>query len=148
MNDERNKSLGEDDRQHVLQLSRSLLRAVNQSDLAGVTGVWAIDGVLMPPHHASVSGQAAIKEYFVELFSRGRFMFEFTASAIDIAGDLATERVEYHASFIATSGIAPSFDRGKGVHVFRRQSNGEWRLAMDIWNSDVAGPVARQVDGA
>jgi uncharacterized protein (TIGR02246 family) len=148
MNDERNKPLRKVDRERVLQLSRALLRAVNESDVAGVTDVWATDGILMPPHHPSVSGRAAIEAYFVQRFRQDRFVFEFTGSAIDVAGDLATERVEYTASFFAADGSAPSFDRGKGVHVFRRQSNGEWRLAMDIWNSDTPTPVARQADGA
>jgi len=27
-------------------------------------------------------------------------------------------------------------DRGKGLHVYRRQPDGSWKLAQDIWNSD------------
>jgi ketosteroid isomerase-like protein len=31
-------------------------------------------------------------------------------------------------------------DAGKGLHVYRRQPNGSWKLALDIWNSDRPAP--------
>ena len=27
-------------------------------------------------------------------------------------------------------------DVGKGIHVYRRQTDGTWKLQMDVWNSD------------
>ena len=31
----------------------------------------------------------------------------------------------------------PQWHKTKNVHIWRRNSNGEWRLELDIWNSDV-----------
>jgi ketosteroid isomerase-like protein len=90
----------------------------------------------MPPHHPSVHGLAALEHYFRDLFSHSRFAFAFSSSRIEMAGDVALERIEYTASAWPLEGGPVVQDRGKGVHVYRRQPDGSWKLAQDIWNSD------------
>jgi len=70
------------------------------------------------------------------VFSRRRFRFTFTSSDIQLAGDTALERVTYTAVMWSESGASPLEDVGKGLHVYRRQSEGSWKLTQDIWNSD------------
>ena len=120
----------------IARSSAALLAAVNASDVAGVMSLWADDGVLMPPHHPSVHGRAQIERYFSELFQRLRFNFSFTSSRIQVSGDSAFERVHYDASAWPTHGGRTTRDVGKGLHVYRRESNGSWTLVADIWNSD------------
>jgi uncharacterized protein (TIGR02246 family) len=124
------------DRAEVTRATAELLSAVNSSDADRCAAVWAADGVLMPPHHPSVQGHQAIVEYFRNLFSRSRFRFTFTSSHIDLAGDIATERVAYSAIIWLGDDAPPTEDAGKGLHVYRRQPNGSWKLTYDIWNSD------------
>jgi uncharacterized protein (TIGR02246 family) len=124
------------ERAAVAQVTAALLHAVNQSDLPAVVALWCDDGVLMPPHHLSVHGRLAIQQYFDRLFRRSHFEFTFTSSQIEIAGSVALERVEYVASAWPADGGPEVRDVGKGLHVYRRQTDGSWRLAMDIWNSD------------
>jgi len=113
-----------------------LLEAVNSSNLEGVLAVFSDNGVMMPPGHPSVRGHDALVRYFSRLFSERRFTFTFTSSHIEVAGDMAVERVEYTATAWPREGGSPVEDRGKGVHVFRRQADGTWKLVQDIWNSD------------
>ena len=124
------------DRAEVARITAELLVAVNASDADRCAGVWTADGVLMPPHHPSVHGRAAILQYFRALFSRSRFRFTFTSSLIEVAGDTAFERVTYIATIWPGTDVPPIEDAGKGLHVYRRQPGGSWRLACDIWNSD------------
>jgi ketosteroid isomerase-like protein len=128
------------DRTEVTRTTAELLTAVNSSDADRCSAVWAADGVLMPPHRPSVHGHDAIVEYFRNLFSRNKFRFTFTSSQIHVAGDTATERVTYAAIIWPGDDAPPIEDVGKGLHVYRRQPNGLWKLAYDIWNSDQ--PVA------
>ena len=128
----------------IVQASTALLQAVNGSDSARVLSLWCDDGVLMPPHHPSVRGRVMIGEYFDRLFKRGRFEFAFGSSEVEVAGEIAVQRVEYTASFWPADGSTESRDAGKGLHVYRRQANGEWRLVMDIWNSDAAAVAATE----
>jgi ketosteroid isomerase-like protein len=90
----------------------------------------------MPPHHPAVNGRDAITRYFTDLFQRGRFVFEFTNSRLEIDGNVAIEHVQYAAAFFPAGAGTQVQDTGKGLHVFRRRPGGDWRLVMDIWNSD------------
>src|SRR5690349_14014917 len=124
------------DRAEVMRITAEMLAAVNTSDAERCSAVWAADGVLMPPHHPSVRGHPAIVQYFRDLFTRSRFTFAFTSSQIHIDGDTALERVTYTATIWPGDDTPPLEDVGKGVHVYRRQSNGSWKLTYDVWNSD------------
>ena len=124
------------DRAEVTKTTAELLVAVNTCDADRCSALWAIDGVLMPPHHPSVQGHDAIVQYFRNLFSRSRFRFTFTSSHIHLAGDTALERVTYTVTIWRRDDTLLIEDAGKGLHVYGRQPNGSWKLSHDIWNSD------------
>src|SRR5262249_48126478 len=109
---------------------------LNTSNVDSCVAVWATDGVMMPPHHPTIHGSHAICEYFAKLFTRGRFSFALDSSELTIAGDVAVERLAYSAVMWMASDASPVEDAGKGLHVYRRQPDGSWKLAQDIWNSD------------
>jgi uncharacterized protein (TIGR02246 family) len=120
----------------IRRATAELLAAVNASDYRRLLAVWADDGVLMPPSRAVVHGRRALEEYFRERFSGNRFRFSFTSSDIQRFGDVAFERLGYTAVMWSGGGGDPAEDVGKGLHVYRRQADGSWKLALDIWNSD------------
>jgi|SRR5215510_9636608 len=120
----------------IARATAELLAAVNASDADRCSAVWADEGVLMPPHHPSVQGHEAIVKYFRGLFSRSKFRFAFTSSNIQLAGNIALERVTYVATIWRGEGAQPTEDVGKGLHVYGRQTDGSWKLTHDIWNSD------------
>ena len=124
--------------QAIHEASAALLRAVNTSDLEAVMDSWDPSGTLMPPGNASVQGHLAIRAYFDELFRHNRLEFAFTSSQVNVDGALAVERVVYSATVWALEQGSSQRDRGKGVHVYRQQEGGAWKLVMDIWNSDGA----------
>lgn len=121
----------------VRAVTAALVRAVNTADVDAVMTVWDENGSLMPPHHPAVLGHAAIRAYFERLFGQRRFTFVFERSDVRVEGGTAIECVRYSASVEALHGGATHTDRGKGVHVYRRAPDGSWKLAIDIWNSDV-----------
>jgi ketosteroid isomerase-like protein len=65
----------------IRMTTAALLSAVNRSDLDGVLAVWSDDGVMMPPHHPSVTGRRELERYFTGLFAEIRFSFRFTHPA-------------------------------------------------------------------
>lgn len=122
--------------QAIREATAALVRAVNSSDVEAVMAVWDPSGTLMPPGHPSVHGQQAIRAYFERLFQRRRFTFEFAPSQVSLDGSTAVECLQYSASATSLDGVETHTDRGKGVHVYSRRSDGSWKLLMDIWNSD------------
>jgi len=117
-------------------VAEALRAAVNAADVAGILACWAPEGVLLPPHHPAVHGHAAIAAYFQGVFATRRLTFTFPSTALMMDGDLAVERLGYHAVVRPLAGGAATEDHGKGLHVYARQPDGRWLLAQDLWNSD------------
>jgi len=59
-------------------VAEALRMAVNAGDVSAILECWTPDGVLMPPHHPSVHGHAAIAEYFRNVFAARSLLFTFT----------------------------------------------------------------------
>ena len=125
----------DDDPAAITSATATLLASVNRADVEGVLSVWAEDGEMLPPGHFPVRGIAALRSYFEGLFGRAMFQFTFTEQRLEIFGDVALERVSYKSQ-VWLGGSAPLSDSGKGLHVYRRQADGTWKLAYDIWNTD------------
>jgi uncharacterized protein (TIGR02246 family) len=124
------------DHAEIHDVAEALRTAVNAADIRGILECWAPDGVLMPPHHSSVHGHAAMAEYFRGVFAARRLSFTFTGSSITLLGDVAFERLTYTVVATSVTGGLLAEDVGKGLHVYARQPDGRWKIAQDIWNSD------------
>ena len=40
-------------------------------------------------------------------------------------------------------GGKPMTETIKGIHIYKRQSDGTWKIAQDVWNTDPPPPVAK-----
>lgn len=124
------------DHAEVHAVAEALRTSVNAGDVRGILDCWSPDGVLMPPHHSSVRGHAAIAEYFRSVFATRRLSFAFTDSNVTLLGDVALERLTYTVVATSVTGDVAGEEVGKGLHVYTRQPGGRWRITQDIWNSD------------
>lgn len=61
---------------------------------------------------------------------------KFTESEVAASGDLAIERVAFAWTLQPVAGGPPITEIGKGLHVYRRQTDGTWKLIMDAWSAD------------
>lgn len=59
-----------------------------------------------------------------------------TKIVVSDAGDLAYLYGTYQLNAPGTAG-KPISDTGKVVEVWKKQSNGDWKCALDTWNSDL-----------
>jgi len=93
----------------------------------------------MPPNGGPVEGRAAIRAWLAAFPP----MSEFTATPVEIdgRGDLAYVRGTYTLTIAAASGRAAMPDHGKYLEIRRRQPDGKWLVAIDIFNSDVPLPT-------
>lgn len=97
------------------------------------------NGVFMPANGPAVEGRAAIQAWLAAFPP----MTDFTTQVVEVdgLGDLAYARGTYSLT-IAAAGRAPAHtDHGKWIEVLRRQSDGRWLVAIDIFNSDVPLPT-------
>ena len=88
----------------------------------------------MPPHHPAVHGRAAF-ERWIASFPRVLRM-TLTVDEVDGRADLAYVRGTYAMTLHPDGAPSPVDDVGKYLEVRKRQPDGSWLLAADIFNSD------------
>lgn len=132
-------TLSEADRAAIRAASDSFVqRARSRRDSANAA-LYVENALFMPPNQPAVEGRTAIRTWF-ESFPP---MSDFNLTSVDVdgRGDLAYERGTY-AMTIAAAGRTPAMaDHGKYVVVWRKQADGSWLIAVDMFNSDVPLPT-------
>ncbi|MCZ6915402.1 MAG: DUF4440 domain-containing protein [Gemmatimonadetes bacterium] len=110
------------------------VEALTTLDADALTAVWADDILIAPPNEPAVSGEAAVEwaQAFTVLFSaiEGGYMDE----EIVVSGDWAIHTYGLEMSLTLADGGDSTTERGRGIHIFRREADGSWKMVHDIWN--------------
>lgn len=117
--------------------------AANRGDAAGVAGLYAGDGVLLPPNADVVRGPDAIRAFVQGYVDAGMTNVDFTALDVGASGDLAYEVGRYTYDLATPEGEITASDRGKYLIVARRQADGSWKLVADMFNTSLPAPGGR-----
>ena len=102
--------------------------ASNQGDADALTELYTDDAVLLPPDHAPVHGRQAIGEFWRQGTDSG---LEVRTLRVEVDGSVGYLVGQYN---LPETEEEPA-DSGKYVMCLRRQRDGSWKLAADIWNS-------------
>jgi uncharacterized protein (TIGR02246 family) len=124
----------------IRELDEEWLAAIRRRDLAGMLAIYAPDAQELPPGRPALVGRDAIREFYRALLERfPRFEHRFTMDEVTIAesGDLAVVRGSYRFTF--DDSRPDDADAGKFVGVWIYHS-GDWRLQINISNSDEPSP--------
>jgi uncharacterized protein (TIGR02246 family) len=113
------------------------LKAFNGGDASGVANFYAEKARLMPPNVDILEGRPSI-EAFVKEFLQTGAKLSFELLTVHDAGDVCVSVGRYEMTFPAD---APG-DSGKFIEVWKRQSDGAWRIVDDIFNSSLPAPTA------
>lgn len=114
------------------------VEASNQGDAEALGALYTEDAMLLPPDHPPIEGRRAI----VDFWERGTdHDLRIITVRVDVHGDLGYLVGWY--SLPATP--EEPADSGKYLLCLRRQPNGAWKVAADIWNSS-ADPDAHDHD--
>jgi uncharacterized protein (TIGR02246 family) len=125
-------------RQAVRTADSLFAAAAAAHDLEASVTSLATDAIMFPPDQPPVIGRAAIREYMRESFATPHFSVTWTTDTVIVAagGDMAYSFARSRYTFPGRSGAAGAVDTayGKGVSVWRRDTDGRWRTVADIWN--------------
>src|SRR5262245_2295200 len=101
----------------------------------------APDGTIYGPNMPKVTGMAAIKDAFGPMLSAPGTSVEWTPARADVGagGDVGYTVGSYKATMKNAAGI-PATEVGKYVTVWKKQSDGKWKVAEDIFNADAPAP--------
>jgi len=95
------------------------------------------DAMLLPPNGPVAKGRAAIEAALKTWPPMKDLVLQ--ADEVVGGGDMAYGRGMYRATFLPPGGT-PISEKGKFLVIWRKDHDGEWRMARDSFNSDL--PVA------
>ena len=127
----------------IRAVNRQLEQAVASRNADAATQLYATDAVFMIPNAPAAKGQAAIREAWAALLPPNARL-SLSPTRIDIAsnGERATDIGTYTFTFTGDQGTVT--DRGKYMVDFRKVGT-EWKIAHDIFNSDLPVPTPAPV---
>jgi ketosteroid isomerase-like protein len=131
--------LSEEDVAAIESTVASFVRSLLANDLAEWAALHTEDAVTLPPNQPAVKGRADIQNW-VSAFS----LTDLTATPLEIDGrdGLAYSRntYSYSGTLTAQGTSVPVTDSGKGMFLLRKQPDGSWLIAVNVWNSDLPLP--------
>jgi len=127
----------EDDVTAIRALAEEWSSAVEAGDVAGVLATYPDDAVRMPPDAAPYSGRQVFNEYFTGIFDTfvvGVVWPVEGTEEIAVANGWAYHLGEYILTITPRAGGETIEEHGTAVEICRRQPDGSWRFAREIWN--------------
>jgi uncharacterized protein (TIGR02246 family) len=112
----------------------------NAGDLEQWMSLWADDGVRMPPDSPARIGKEQIREEIEPAFEQ--MILDLTITNIwnvEVYGDLGIIRCNYTLDATPKAGgeTIHVMRDGKALSVWKRQSDGSWKIIRDCFNSNV-----------
>jgi uncharacterized protein (TIGR02246 family) len=122
----------------IAAIDKKFIEDVNRGDAAAGAAAYTDDAILMPPNHSPLEGKQAIEEYLSEIGSRLQASnFQLSILEVDVQGDTTIVRGAYSSTFTVPGTDVPMEDQGKTLNVWKRQTNGTWKLHRDMWSSNM-----------
>lgn len=111
------------------------LVAFNAGNVNEFMDVWPGDDiVVMVPGAPPIVGKPALRAFLQEAFARARINETLTPQEQVITGDWAFERLALSETIEPKNGTGTVHLEGKALDVYRRQSDGSWKVARSILN--------------
>ena len=115
------------------------MKAANEGDAAGWASLYAQDAIVLRPHAPAVEGREAIQQWLATLppISNAK------GQGLEVVGygDLAYLRGTYTMTFSIPGAPASIDEQGKFLQIYRKQSDGSWKMTREIYNSDLPLPL-------
>jgi len=95
----------------------------------------AEDALFLPPDLPSIGGEE-LHAWLREFLDEWRIEWlGYRHNETEIRGDLAFHRFSYSWRLEPKRGGQLQVSHGKGLHILRRDGDGDWKIARETWNA-------------
>jgi ketosteroid isomerase-like protein len=114
------------------------VQAIDDGDIAALSGLTDEDHIMIPAHRLPVMGKAANDAANGRGFQQFQYDEHWMPLETVIEGNLAYQRGTYTVTATPKSGGGgPTRNsRGNFLRIYRRQADGSWRMTRDMYSSD------------
>jgi ketosteroid isomerase-like protein len=126
----------------IREAAKARVAAIASGDIEGYLAAYDDQAVWIPPLVEQIAGKAAARQRLAGALKDVRI--EITAlpeEYVAMSSDWVLERGRYATMRTPAVGGEPEQVVGSYVAVWRRQTDGAFRIAYDIWNSDRSHPA-------
>ncbi len=122
----------------IRQTDAACSKAAETKQLDAWAGCYTDDASVFPPNTSIITGKEANRRHLEHLFEVPGLHLAWQTTKVEVArsGDLAYSSENYEETANDPNGN-PVTDRGKGVAVWKKQTDGSWKMVADIFNSDL-----------
>lgn len=129
----------EADLQAVRDVRAQELAAINSGEVD--VSYLSADAVLMPPGEPAVEGIAAATSWTETLQAEFSANVAYSTDNFIVSGDWAIEPYVGTAILTPVGGGEAMTEALKGIHIYRRQADGSWKMVYDAWNFGAPPPA-------
>lgn len=125
-----------DARQLLVETDQAWSQAASEGkDVEKVVAYWTDDAVIVPSGAPIISGKAAIRDYVAQSFAIPGFKISWKTLDAVVSTDGTMGYTTAESLFTAPGPDGKlQTQTGRGVAVWRRGSDGQWRCVYDTWN--------------
>jgi uncharacterized protein (TIGR02246 family) len=129
----------------LLEVDREWSNAAAAKDWERFYSYYTADATMLPPGAPMATGIDAIRKTFQPFASNPTFSLKWQVAKAQAArsAEMGYTLGAYEMAFHDPAG-KPVNDRGKYVTIWRKQPDGKWKAAVDMFNSDLPPPGASQ----
>ena len=113
--------------------------ALYAGDLSRLSSLWTDDVVAMPPNEPVVAGKEAVRAWHQNLFDQYLLKQPMSPDEVEISGDWALVRISASRTITPKAGGESTEDTLKAFSIFKRATDGTWKLHRCMWNSPLPG---------
>jgi len=117
----------------IVRLRTEWAKDLRAKQLDQIASLYAPDAVYLLPSGARVTGRPAIRDICKKIMDNFTSEITFQSLASDHSGDLAYDSGEYRESLVKLSDQTSAEVQGNYVMIFRRQPDGTWLIAEQMW---------------
>jgi uncharacterized protein (TIGR02246 family) len=111
--------------------------AFNEGNAEAIGRLIDRDGIWMPPGEPAIFGKSNIAARYTKFFAKVRSKFELKPGEIQLCGDWAFMSSAFERVDTPKTGGAVKGATGHYLFVLKKQPDGTWKIARDIWNDFV-----------
>jgi len=130
----------EADLKAIAEFNARYLKAINDGDIATLSSLTDEGHIMITPGRPPLIGKAANDAANGRAFQQVKIEETWTPVETVVSGDLAFQRGTYTVAATPKAGGNTTQTAGHFLRIYQRQSNGEWRMTHDTFNSVQSTP--------
>jgi len=125
-------------RKTIESINDKITKAIIEEDVETVFSFYTDDVISMPNYDAMIKGKEALRKHDEGMRKAGFKIHSLNATILDlwVCGDLAYEVGKFGISLTVPGIPHPVADSGKYMTIWRKQSDGSYKVKAEIWNTD------------